>query len=68
MIFCINTFTVCIFKTPRAPFTKGGTNFYPTVCVTFKIAQNIANANHTTNHQATSIAIGSIHLVKLQRE
>ena len=41
---------------------------YPTVWVTFKIAQNIAKANHKTKNQAIKIAIGSIHFVKLDNE
>jgi hypothetical protein len=43
-------------------------NFYQIVCVSLRIAQKIANANHNTKTQATKIASGSIHFVKLAKE
>jgi len=38
------------------------------LCVTFKIAQTIAYANHVTKIAENKIANGSIHLVKLTNE
>jgi hypothetical protein len=41
---------------------------YDTTSVTLRIAEKIANANHTTKSQAIKIAIGSIHFVRFAKE
>jgi hypothetical protein len=42
--------------------------FYPTTCVTFRIAPKMAKANQRTNTHARRIARGSIHFARFPRE